>query len=80
MYFCKAVPHVVVFIVDFKVYAHYYFILKFNCNEFDEKPVFEVIRNWSIFRLRSFVCQGTLITKKSGCSFLQVSFLYAGSY
>ena len=23
---------------------------------------------------------GTLITKNSGCSFLQVSFLYAGSY
>ena len=72
-------PHAVVFVVVFKVYADY-FILKFNCNEFDEKQIFEVIRNWLNFRLRSFLCQGTLITKNSGCSFLQVSFLYAGSY
>ena len=55
-------PHAVVFVVDFKVYAHY-FKVKFNCNEFDEKPIFEVIRNWLNFRLRSFLCQGTLITK-----------------
>ena len=72
-------PHAVVFVVVFKVYADY-FILKFNCNEFDEKQIFEVIRNWLNFWLRSFLCQGTLITKNSGCSFLQVSFLYAGSY
>ena len=56
-------PHAVVFVVVFKVYADY-FILKFNCNEFDEKQIFEVIRNWLNFRLRSFLCQGTLITKK----------------
>ena len=72
-------PHAVVFVVVFQLYAHY-FMLKFNCNEFDEKPIFEVIRNWLNFRPRSFLCQGTLITKNSGCSFLQVSFLYAGSY
>ena len=72
-------PHAAVFLVDFKVNAHY-FILKFNCNEFDEKPIFEVKRNWFNFRLRSFLCQGTLITKNSGCSFLQASFLCAGSY
>ena len=34
--------------------------LKFNCNEFDEKPIFEGIRNWLNFRLRSFLCKGTL--------------------
>ena len=50
-------PHAVVFVVVFQVYAHY-FILKFNCNEF------EVIRNWLNFRLRSFLCQGTLVKKK----------------
>ena len=72
-------PHAVVFVVVFKVYADY-LILKFNCNEFDEKQIFEVIRNWLNFRLRSFICQGTLITKNSGCSFLQVGFLYADSY
>ena len=27
-------PHAVVFVVAFQVYAHY-FTLKFNCNEFD---------------------------------------------
>ena len=54
--------HAVVFVVVFKVYADY-FILKFNCNEFDEKQIFEVIRNWLNFRLRSCLCQGTLITK-----------------
>ena len=43
----------------FQVYA-LYFILKFNCNEFDKKPVFEGIRNWLNFRLRSFLCKGTL--------------------
>ena len=80
LYFCKAVPHAVVFVVVFQVYAHY-LMLKFDCNESDEKPIFEVIRSWFNFRLRSFLCQGTLMTKNSGCSlFLQVNFLYAGSY
>ena len=37
LYFCKAVPHAAVFIVIFQVYVNY-FILKFNYNEFDEKP------------------------------------------
>ena len=69
LYFCKAVPHAVVFVVVFQVYTHY-FILKFNCNEFDEKPISEVIRNWLNFSLRSFLCQVTLMTKNSGCSFL----------
>ena len=59
LYFCKAVPHAAVFIVVFQVYVNY-FILKSNYNEFDEKPFFEVTRNWLNFRLRSFLYQGTL--------------------
>ena len=72
-------PHVVVFVVVLQVYA-LYFILKFNCYEFDEKPISEVIRKWLNFSLRSFLCQRTLMTKNSGCSFFQVSFIYADSY
>ena len=69
LYFCKAVPHAVVFVVVLQVYAHY-LMLKFDCNEFDEKPIFEVIRSWLNFRLRSFLCQGTLMTKKLRLKFL----------
>ena len=57
--FCKAVPHATAFIVVFQVYVNY-FILKSNYNEFDEKPFFEVTRNWLNFRLRSFLYQGSL--------------------
>ena len=59
LYFCKAVPHAAVFIVVFQVYVNS-FILKSNYNKFDEKPFFEVTRNWLNFRLRSFLYQGTL--------------------
>ena len=62
-------PHAVVFVVVFQVYAHY-LMLKFDYNKSDEKPIFEDIRSWFDFRLRSFLCQGTLMTKNSGCSFL----------
>ena len=51
-----------VFIVVFQVFVNY-FILKFNQNQFDEKPFFEVRRNWLNFRLRSFLYQGTLWQK-----------------
>ena len=43
----------------FQVYINY-FISKFNYNESDGKPFFDVIRNWINFRLRSFLYQGTL--------------------
>ena len=59
LYFCKAAPNAAVFTVVFEVYINY-FILKFNYNESDEMPVFDVIRNWINFRLRSFLYQGTL--------------------
>ena len=52
-------PNAAVFNVVFEVYINY-FILKFDHNESDEKPVFDVIRNWVNFRLRSFLYQGTL--------------------
>ena len=61
--------HAAVFVVVFKVYADY-FILKFNCNEFDERQIFEVIRNWLNLRLRSFLCQGTFNYKKFRLQFL----------
>ena len=37
LYFCKAVPHIALFVVVFQVYVNY-FILKSNYNEFDKKP------------------------------------------
>ena len=52
-------PNAAVFTVVFKVYINY-LILTFNHNESDERPVFDVIRNWINFRLRSFLYQGTL--------------------
>ena len=48
-----------VFTVVFQVYINY-FVLKFNCNESDAKAVFDALRNWINFRLRSFLYQGTL--------------------
>ena len=42
-----------------QVYINY-FISKFNYNESDGKPFFDVIRNWINFRLRSFLYQCTL--------------------
>ena len=58
----STVPNADVFIVVFKVYVNY-FILKFNSNEFNEKPYFELIRNWINFRLGSFLYQDTLWQK-----------------
>ena len=52
-------PQAAVFIVVFQVLVNY-FILKFKYKEFDEKPFFDVIRNWVNLSLRSFLYQGTL--------------------
>ena len=52
-------PNAAVFTVVFEVYINY-FILQFSYNESDEKPLFDVIRNWINFRLTSFSDQGTL--------------------
>ena len=52
-------PNAAVFTVVFEVYISYS-ILKFNYNESDENPFFDVIRNWINFRLRNFLYQATL--------------------
>ena len=55
-------PHAALFIVAFQVNVNY-FILKSNYNEFDEKPFFEVTRNWLNFRLRSFLYEAAVFYK-----------------
>ena len=69
-------PNADVFIVVFQVYVNY-FVLKFNSNEFDEKPFCEVIRNWINFRLRSFLYRGTLWQKiQAAVSYMRVLTVY----
>ena len=53
--------HAAVFIVVFQVYVNS-LILKSNYNEFDEKPFFEVTRNWLNFF--KFLISGYLIIIK----------------
>ena len=70
-------PHAAVFIVVFQVYVNY-FILKFNYNEFDERPLFEAIRNLLNFRLRNFSYVRVPYDKKFRLQFLINWFLICG--
>ena len=61
------------------MYANY-FILKFNLNEFGEKPFFSSFKKLDKFQAEKFLISGYLMAKNSYCSFLSVGFLYADSY